>query len=127
MERFTVGERMSVSIGILGGGNISLTHALAALEIDGINVTAVYGPNVEKSKKIAALAGASLYQDLDSFLEHRPMEIVLIGSPSGLHAEQGIAAARHGINVLVEKPIDITTANADALIEACRDADVKLG
>jgi len=118
---------MSVSIGILGGGNISLTHARAALEIDGIKVTAVHGQNVEKSKKIAALAGASLYPNLDSFLEHRPMEIVLIGSPSGLHAEQGIAAARHGINVLVEKPINITTANADVLIEACRDADVKLG
>jgi len=29
--------------------------------------------------------------------------MVMIGSPSGLHAEQGIAAARHGLHVLVEK------------------------
>jgi len=118
---------MSVSIGILGGGNISLTHARAALEIDGIRVTAVQGQNAENASKIAELAGGSFYQDLNSFLEHRPMEIVLIGSPSGLHAEHGIAAARHGFHVLVEKPIDITTAKADALIEACRAEDVKLG
>jgi UDP-N-acetyl-2-amino-2-deoxyglucuronate dehydrogenase len=118
---------MSVSIGILGGGNISLTHARAALEIDGIRITAVQGHNAEKAKKITELAGASFYQDLNSFLAHRPMEIVLIGSPSGLHAEHGIAAARHSLHVLVEKPIDITTAKADALIEACGAANVKLG
>jgi predicted dehydrogenase len=36
--------------------------------------------------------------------------MVVIGSPSGLHAEQGIAAAKRGLHVLVEKPIDVTTA-----------------
>jgi predicted dehydrogenase len=55
------------------------------------------------------------------------MEMVIIGSPSGLHAEQGIAAARRGLHVLVEKPIDITTKRADALIEACDRAGVRCG
>jgi hypothetical protein len=44
----------------------------------------------------------------------------------GLHAEHGIAAARHGLHVLVEKPIDITTGRADDLITACENAGVKL-
>jgi len=52
---------------------------------------------------------------------------VLIGSPSGLHAEQGIAAARQGLHVLVEKPLDVTVARANALIEECDRAGVKLG
>jgi predicted dehydrogenase len=55
------------------------------------------------------------------------MDLVMIGSPSGLHAEQGIAAAQHGLHVLVEKPIDITTERADALINECERAGVKLG
>jgi predicted dehydrogenase len=55
------------------------------------------------------------------------MEIVLIGSPSGLHAEHGIAAANHGLHVLVEKPIDITVDRADALINACEKSSLKLG
>jgi predicted dehydrogenase len=71
--------------------------------------------------------GGAVYDDLDRFLGHRPMDLVAIGSPSGLHAEQGIAAARHGLHVLVEKPIDITTARVDALIEAADRAGVKLG
>src|SRR5208282_3380573 len=67
------------------------------------------------------------YQDFDSFLKHRPMDLVIIGSPSGLHAEQGIAAARSGLHVLTEKPIEISTARADALIAAAKEAGVQLG
>src|SRR5262249_54712386 len=48
-------------------------------------------------------------------------------SPSGLHAEQGIGAARRGLHVLVEKPIDVTTARADALIAEAARAGVTLG
>jgi predicted dehydrogenase len=55
------------------------------------------------------------------------MEAVLIGSPSGLHAEQGIEAARHGLSVLTEKPLAINLRQADALIDACERARVKLG
>src|SRR5262249_3469233 len=118
---------MSFHVGILGGGNISQTHARAAREIEGVKVVAVCGQNAEKVSQAADAAGATAYQDLEAFLAHRPMDAVLIGSPSGLHAEHGIAAARHGLHVLVEKPIDITTKRTDALIDACQKARVKLG
>ena len=55
------------------------------------------------------------------------MDAVAIGSPSGLHAEQGIRAVERGIHVLVEKPIDITPERADALIAAAERANVRLG
>jgi len=99
----------------------------AAREIDGVKITAVCGRNAEKTGRLADAAEAAAYQDLDAFFSHRPMCAVLIGSPSGLHAEHGIAAARHDLHVLVEKPIDITTERADALIAACENAHVKLG
>jgi UDP-N-acetyl-2-amino-2-deoxyglucuronate dehydrogenase len=114
-------------IGILGGGNISDTHARAAAAIPGIKVVACYGLNRERTAKLAAQHQAAVYDELDRFLAHRPMEIVAIGSPSGLHAEQGIAAARRGLHVLSEKPLDITTKRADELIDACKAAGVKLG
>jgi UDP-N-acetyl-2-amino-2-deoxyglucuronate dehydrogenase len=114
-------------IGIIGGGNISESHARAAREIDGVEIAAIYGTNREKSALLAETYGAKVYDDLGAFLAHKPMQIVLIGSPSGLHAEQGIAAARCGLHVLVEKPIDITTERADALITECARANVKLG
>jgi UDP-N-acetyl-2-amino-2-deoxyglucuronate dehydrogenase len=116
-----------MNIGILGGGNISDTHARAAAAIPGVTVVAFCGANRERTAKLAARHEAALYDDLESFLAHRPMEIVAIGSPSGLHAEQGIAAARRGLHVLSEKPLDITTRRADELIDACAAAGVKLG
>jgi UDP-N-acetyl-2-amino-2-deoxyglucuronate dehydrogenase len=116
-----------MNIGILGGGNISDTHARAAAAIPGVNVVACYGANRERTAKLAQAHGARAYDDLDEFLGHRPMDIVAIGSPSGLHAQQGIAAARQGLHVLSEKPLDITTQRADELIAACEQAGVKLG
>lgn len=128
MARCIVGDEVvSLHVGILGGGNISQTHMRAALEIDGVKIAAVCGQNTHKIRRLADASGAAAYQDLDAFFSHRPMYAVLIGSPSGLHAEHGIAAARHGLHVLVEKPIDITTERADALIAACESAHVKLG
>src|SRR5215510_8091824 len=118
---------MEKHLGILGGGNISRTHLRAAGEIDGVKVAAVCGQNLEKARQLAVEAGAAVYQDPDKFLDHRPMDAVLIGSPSGLHAEQGIAAAKRGLHVLVEKPIDIDVERAEQLIEACEIAGVKLG
>jgi predicted dehydrogenase len=113
-------------IGIIGAGNISQTHARAACEIDGVEIAAIYGNNRDKAARLAQLYGGVVYDDLESFLEHKPLELVMIGSPSALHAEQGMAAARHGLHVLVEKPIDITTARADLLINECNRAQVKL-
>lgn len=100
-------------IGIIGGGGISQTHARAAQDLHGaVEVSAFYGDNYEKTARLSELYGAAVYRDLQSFLNHRPLDIVIIGSPSGLHAEQGIAAARRGLHVLTEKPIDVTTARA---------------
>ena len=118
---------MDKHLGILGGGNISRTHLRAAMEIDGVKVAAVCGQNLAKASQLAAEVGAVSYQNPAEFLDHRPMEVVLIGSPSGLHAEQGIAAAKRGLHVLVEKPIDIDVDRTDQLIEACEIAGVKLG
>ena len=113
-------------IGILGGGGISDTHARAARAIAGVRVVAVHGANRDKVAALAKSAGATAYDDLDRFLAH-PMDVVAIGSPSGVHAEQATAAVRRGLHVLVEKPLDITTKRIDALIEEADRARVKVG
>jgi UDP-N-acetyl-2-amino-2-deoxyglucuronate dehydrogenase len=118
---------MTTHIGLIGGGNISETHALAACAIPGVEIAAIFGTNAEKVGRLCREYGGKPYGNLNEFLAHRPMELVAIGSPSGLHAEQGIAAARHGLHVLTEKPIDITVERADALIAETRKAGVQLG
>ena len=103
-------------VGLIGAGNISDTHARAAAAIPGVAVAAVYAPTRERAQRLASRFGAEAYDTLDGLLDHRPLDMVAIGSPSGHHAEHGIAAASRGLHVLVEKPIDVSVARADALI-----------
>lgn len=117
---------MTFHVGLIGGGNISETHARAARAISGVEIAAVYGTNSEKVRKLCSEHGGKPYADFAAFLAHRPMDAVIIGSPSGLHATQGIAAARQGLHVLTEKPMDISTSRADELMEATKQAGVKL-
>jgi UDP-N-acetyl-2-amino-2-deoxyglucuronate dehydrogenase len=117
---------MTIHIGLIGGGNISETHARAAKAISGAQIAAIYGTNIEKVARLCREHGGQPFSDFDAFLSHRPMQAVILGSPSGLHAEQGIAAAQRGLHVLTEKPIDITAKRADALIDAANKAGVKL-
>ena len=116
-----------VHVGLIGAGNISQTHADAVAAIDEARVVAVCARARDHADRLAARAGAEAYGELGRFLEHRPMDMVIIGSPSGLHAEHGIAAARHGLHVLTEKPIDTSTARADRLIDEANRAGVALG
>ena len=118
---------MNFRVGLIGGGSITETHARAARAIPGVEIAAICGSNSEKVHRLCREHGGTPYLELSAFLTHRPMDLVIIGSPSGLHANQGIAAAKHGLHLLTEKPIDISTKSADALIEVTKQAGVKLG
>jgi len=114
-------------VGILGGGGISDTHTRAAASIPGVEVVAVHGDNREKVRLLAAAHNAPDYPTLEAFLAHRPMDVVVIGSPSGCHSDQAISCARAGLHVLVEKPMAVTSEAAGQVIEACDAAGVRLG
>jgi UDP-N-acetyl-2-amino-2-deoxyglucuronate dehydrogenase len=118
---------MPTHVGLIGGGNISETHARAALANPDVVISAIYGTNMQNVERLAREYGGKAFTDYNAFLAHKPMDLVMIGSPSGLHAQQGIDAAHRGLHVLTEKPIDITAARADELIAAAKAANVKLG
>jgi predicted dehydrogenase len=117
---------LPLQAGFVGCGNITDTHARAAREA-GVGIAAFFGRDPAKAEGMAARYGGRAFGRYEDFLAHRPMDLVVIGSPSGVHAEQGIAAAEHGLHVLVEKPIDVTTARGEALVAAAARAGVKLG
>lgn len=118
---------MTVRLGIMGGGNISDTHVRAARELPDVQVVAYWGRNVERTAGMAARYGGAAYRELDAFLGHRPMDAVLVGTPSGVHADHARAAARRGLHALVEKPLDIAVERIDPLIDECDRAGVTLG
>ena len=116
-----------IGFGVAGCGMIGKVQAEAIASIPGARLVAVCARDEKRAAEFAAKFGATGYTDYDRFLNHPGLRIVNICTPSGLHAEQGIAAARAGKHVLVEKPIETTLEKADALIEACDRNGVKLG
>jgi predicted dehydrogenase len=118
---------MMFRIGIVGAGNISDTHARAVQQIPHAQLVAVYGDNADRAAALAQRYGAAAYRDFDHFVRHRPLDVVLVGSPSGLHAQHARLAAEQGIHVLVEKPLDVTTERIDALLTVCEQNGVRLG
>jgi UDP-N-acetyl-2-amino-2-deoxyglucuronate dehydrogenase len=117
---------MTYHLGILGAGGISETHASAAAALPRVRISAVCGTNAAKVNRLAETYGAARYDDVAAFVRHRPMDIVAIGSPSGIHADQGELAAANGLHLLVEKPLDVTLARADRLIDAASRAGVQI-
>ena len=116
-----------IRIGIIGAGNISRTHALAARDIPGVEVASVWSRTPAAASALAREVGAEAFRELEELLDHRPLDMVIVGTPSGLHAEHASLAARRGIHVLAEKPLDVDVARVDALLADCEQAGVTLG
>jgi predicted dehydrogenase len=121
------GGQTPVHVGLVGAGNISATHARALGEIPGVAIAGVYAPTREHAERLAAQHGSRAFDALDRLLEQRPLDMVVIGSPSGCHAEHGIEAAKRGLHVLVEKPLDVTVARGKALVVAAARSGVTVG
>ena len=81
-----------IQFGIIGGGGISDTHARAVSEVENAQVVAFYGANADKITQLSSHYGGAWYTNFDEFLNHKPMDAVIIGSPSGrrsLHCLRG--------------------------------------
>ena len=111
---------------IAGTGLVSKIHYEQISTIGGAWVTAVFSRKEEKAREFAEQIGADWYTDYNEMLQREDIDIVNIVTPSGMHADMTIAAAKAGKHVIVEKPMDISLKKAFQMIEVCREHRVKL-
>ncbi len=117
---------MTHGFGIVGCGMISRFHAKAVGDLPNAKVAACFDTVAPAADKLAAEVGCKAYSDLSAMLADKNVTVVVIGTPSGAHMEPAVAAANAGKHVIVEKPLEITLARCDAIIEACRKNKVQL-
>jgi UDP-N-acetyl-2-amino-2-deoxyglucuronate dehydrogenase len=117
-----------LGFGIIGCGVIAPNHAKGIAACADGDLVVVCDIIEEKAKKLSDDFGgtAEVCTDYKEMLKRDDIDIVSICTPSGMHAEHGIACAEAGKHVLTEKPIDVKLDAIDALIEACGSANVKL-
>jgi UDP-N-acetyl-2-amino-2-deoxyglucuronate dehydrogenase len=112
--------------GIVGTGVIAAMHAAAIATVPRARLAAVTDVAGGAAAAFAAARGCAAEPGLDQLLARPDVDVVCVCVPSGLHAEVGVRAAQAGKHLVVEKPIDVTLAAADRLIEAARAAGVAL-
>src|SRR3954466_11963247 len=112
---------------IIGAGMVARYQPTAIERTPGAGLVAICRSDPARAEETAAQFGVPCLADYTDLLARDDVDAVCICTPSGLHAEQTIAAARAGKHVLVEKPIALTLADADAMIAACEQAGVRLG
>jgi predicted dehydrogenase len=116
----------SFKVGIVGAGVIGQVHARALEGVDNASVLAVAEPREEAGRALAEKHGAQWHASYTEMLANPAIDLVILGTPSGLHPEQTILAAQAGKHVITEKPMSITHDGATRMIEAIDQAGVKL-
>ncbi len=110
-------------VGLAGLGSIGSRHLDTVGDLDGVEVAAVADPRVA-AEGPAPSDEVTVFSTYDEMLETVALDAVLLCTPSHLHAEQAIAAARRGLHVIAEKPMAITLEDADAVLDAAREGGV---
>lgn len=115
---------MAVGFGIIGCGMIASFHAKAIADIPEAKLIACQDHVPAAAQKLAESTGCKAYEKLEDLLADPAVDVVTICTPSGLHMEPAVAAARAGKHVIVEKPLEITLDRCDQIIQACEQNNV---
>ncbi|MDQ3795066.1 MAG: Gfo/Idh/MocA family oxidoreductase [Actinomycetota bacterium] len=113
-------------VGISGAGTIGAVHAEALEELEDARLVAVAAAHEATGRKLAETHGAEWHAGFEELLARPDVDVVILCTPSGLHPDQAVAAARAGKHVITEKPMAVTLAGADRMIRACVEARVTL-
>ncbi|REK74632.1 Gfo/Idh/MocA family protein [Paenibacillus paeoniae] len=116
-----------VRIAVIGCGSISKhRHIPEYASNPNAELVAFVDPIIERAQQFADTYGAKAYSDYETMLAEVKPDAVSVCTPNALHAPMSIAAAKAGVHVLVEKPMAVTDAEAEAMIQAAKDSGVQL-
>ena len=116
-----------IRFGLVGCGRISYKHIEAfQAHHEFAELTAVCDNAPDALRAAAQATGATAYSRYDDLLKDGSIDAVVLATPSGLHAEQGVAAAAVGKHVVTEKPMATRWRDGLRLVKACDEAGVRL-
>jgi predicted dehydrogenase len=106
---------VALKVGVVGVGYLGRHHARIYSELDGVELVAVADTDREKAEEIAAGYGCKAVEAYKGMLAD--VDALSIVTPTSLHYEVAMECLKAGKDVLIEKPVATTVAEADALIE----------
>lgn len=115
-----------VRLAVVGLGRWGNTIAGVAEHTPGIALTTCFTRDAAKREAFATRFKCGSEDSLEALLARKDVEALIVTAPNNRHREITVAAAKAGKHVFVDKPIATSIADAQAMIAACRDGNVKL-
>ncbi len=115
-------------LAIVGLGMAVTPHAKSLVDLqDRVEVAAAFAPSEARRTAFGARFAFPLGDSLDAILADNSIDAVMILTPPNTHLDLVRRCAAAGKHVLLEKPLEISTARAEELVAACRKAGRALG
>lgn len=117
-----------MNVGIIGAGNQAKNVHLPTLKsINGVKVMGIADINEKRVRYISDKFNIqNTYTDYIDMLGNEDIDLILISAPHQMHKKMTIDCAKAGKHILVEKPMATTVRDADEMINAAKDNNVKL-
>ena len=116
---------MAVRVGVLGTGRIGRMHAsIVAQQLQDAELAIVYDADVGVAQRVGREFGVPVAGSVDEVLADPSVDAVAICTPTGLHADQVVAAAGAGKAIFCEKPVSLELGQVVRALNAVRDAGV---
>jgi predicted dehydrogenase len=115
-----------ITFAVIGCGFMGNVLARAASELPYAKCVGAVDVVSTRAHGLAMARGGNAYEDIHEMLDRENPQAVLIATPERSHLEPVLAAAEHGAQVFLEKPMATTLEDADKIDMVCKTAGVKL-
>ncbi|XDD51547.1 Gfo/Idh/MocA family protein [Leptospira sp. WS92.C1] len=117
-----------LNFALVGCGRISVRHSdlLGNQAIQNARLAAVCDIDLKKAERLGQKYKIPAYSDMHEMMRTEKIDVVVVLTPSGYHAEHVIQLAKYNQHIVVEKPMALTLEDADAMIQACDESGCKL-
>lgn len=127
MQHYPIITGRKIRIAIVGCGRISKNH-FGSIEKHGadLELVAVCDINADVLNEHSEQYKVPGYRDMEEMLQKEQLDMVVLGTPSGLHPDQAVLAAKYKVHVMTEKPMATRWADGVRMVRACDEAGVRL-
>jgi UDP-N-acetyl-2-amino-2-deoxyglucuronate dehydrogenase len=127
MQHYPSITRRKIRMAIVGCGRISKNH-FGSIEQhnDEIELAAICDIDPVVLSEYAEKYKVPAYRDLEEMLNKEQLDLVALCTPSGIHPDQAVLAAKHKVHVMTEKPMATRWSDGVRMVKACDEAGVRL-
>jgi predicted dehydrogenase len=115
-----------LKVGLIGCGFMGAMHANCYKNLEGVELAAVADLRPDKAEELASGTNARIFADGRELIDHADLDIIDICLPTYLHAEYALLAMEKVKYLFIEKPVTLTVAESEALIQKQKETGCKV-